>query len=114
MPTVKITKRSIDSIQPAAKRTFWYDTNLKGFGLKVMPSGVKTWIVEYRPGAGGRSTPKRRLTLGRVGTLTPDEARELAKDMLAKVRAGQDPAAQKAEAKAAKTVGELCDLYIKE
>ena len=114
MPTIKLTKRAVDSIRAGPKRTFWYDADLKGFGLKVMPSGVMTWILEYRPGKGGRSVSKRRLTLGRAGALTPKEARDLAKSLLARVHAGEDPAAQKAEAKAAITIAELCDLYVEE
>jgi integrase len=73
-----------------------------------------TWIIEYRPGAGGRGAPKRRVTLGKFGVLTAEQARDLAKDILAKVHAGEDPAAQKVEAKVAKTIGELCDLYVAE
>ena len=114
MPTIKLTKRALDGIKPGSATGFWYDTDLKGFGLKVMPSGVMTWIVEYRPGAGGRSISKRRMALGKAGALTPDEARAIAKDILARVHAGQDPAALKVEAKAAKTVTELCDLYLAE
>ncbi|MBZ6077579.1 tyrosine-type recombinase/integrase [Microvirga puerhi] len=114
MPTIRLTKRALDGIRPAEKVTFWFDADVKGFGLKVMPSGVMTWIVEYRPGAGGRSTAKKRVTLGKVGALTPEQARELARDILAKVHAGHDPANEKAQAKAAKTVAELCDLYLEE
>ena len=94
--------------------TYWYDTNLKGFGLKVMPSGAKTWIVEYRPGAGGRTAQKKRLTLGKLGALTTDEARGLAKKALGAVQAGGDPAKLKAGARAAVTMSELCDMYIRE
>lgn len=114
MPTVKLTKRAVDAVRPDGKRSLWFDAELKGFGLKVEPSGVMTWIVEYRPGAGGRGTAKRRVTLGKLGALTPDEARGLAKNVLAKVHAGEDPAALKAEAKAARTIADLCDEYLKE
>lgn len=114
MPTIKLSKRAVDGIKPKAKRAFWYDTDLKGFGLKVEPSGVMTWIVEYRPGAGGRGAAKKRVTLGKVGALTPDQARDLARGTLVKVHSGEDPAALKAEAKGAKTVSELCDLYLAE
>jgi integrase len=112
MPTAKLTKRTVDAIQPEAKIVFWFDTDLKGFGLKVMPSGVMTWIVEYRAGAGGREAAKRRLTLGKHGVLTPDAARLMAKEKLALVTAGHDPAADKASTKAAKTVAALCDDYL--
>lgn len=49
-----------------ARPTFYFNSDLKGFGLKVMRSGVRTFIVEYRLGIGGRATPKRRMTLGRA------------------------------------------------
>lgn len=114
MPTVKLSKRTIDALPAAERPTFYFDRELKGFGLKVMPSGVKTFIVEYRPGAGGRSTPKRRLTLGRLGALTPDEARELAKGALGRVHAGNDPAADRAKARAEMTFDKVCDLYLEE
>ena len=114
MATVKLNKRTIDALPPTDRPTFYFDGDLKGFGLKVMPSGVKTFIVEYRPGAGGRSTPKRRLTLGRLGALTPDEARELAKGALGRVHAGNDPAADRAKARAEMTFEKVCDLYLEE
>lgn len=114
MPTGKLTKRVVDAITPGPTRTIWYDSELKGFGLKVEPSGVMTWIVEYRAGAGGRSATKRRLTLGKAGALAPDEARLFAKDALARVHAGEDPAATKASTRAAKSVAELCDQYLRD
>lgn len=114
MATVRLTKRTIEAIRPEAKRAFWYDTELKGFGLKIEKSGSMTWLVEYRPGAGGRGSVKRRVTIGKVGTLTPEQARDIAKNILAKVHAGEDPALLKIEAKATKSVSELCDQYLEE
>jgi len=114
MATVKLNKRTIDGILKPARPSFYFDVDLKGFGLKVMPSGVKTFLVEYRPGAGGRSTPKRRLTLGRFGALTADEARDLAKSALGKVHAGDDPANDRARARAELTFDKVCDLYLEE
>ena len=114
MAAIKLTKRNVDSIVPTDQAAFFFDTELKGFGLKVMPSGVKTFIVEYRPGAGGRSTAKRRLTIGRFGALTPEEARDVAKGALARVHAGEDPAADKAKARAEMTFDKVCDLYLNE
>lgn len=114
MAAIKISKRTVDSIAPTDQAAFFFDTELKGFGLKVMPSGVKTFIVEYRPGAGGRSTVKRRLTIGRFGALTPEEARDLAKSALARVHAGEDPAADKTKARAEMSFAKVCDLYLDE
>lgn len=114
MATTKLTKREIDRIEPSDRTAYFFDTDLKGFGLKVTSSGMRTFFVEYRPGAGGRTVAKRRLTLGRLGALAPDEARALAKDALARVHAGEDPAGDKQRARAELSVAELCDLYLRE
>jgi len=64
MPVAKLTKRVVDTIKPGDSRVIYYDTELKGFGLKVSPAGARTWCVEYRPGARGRGVAKRRMVLG--------------------------------------------------
>lgn len=117
MATQKIGRKLLAGIGAVAKPTVIYDSDLKGFGLKLMPpstknpAGAKSWIVEYRPGAGGRSIAKRRIVLGSVGSLTPEQARDAAKTMLANVRLGVDPSAARAERRAAKTVSELAPMY---
>ena len=75
------------------------------------PAGARTWIVEYRPGAGGRAVAKKRISLGSADTLSPERARDAAKTLLASVRLGADPNADRAEERAAKTIRELRDLY---
>ena len=99
---------------PAAKTYAVYDDALKGFGCRVMPSGAKSWIVEYRPGGGGRNVPKSRLSLGGVGTLTLDEARRAARDLLATVRLGGDPAGERSKQRQVPTFAEFADRYLKE
>ena len=79
-----------------------------------MPSGVKTFILEYRPSGGGRAVAKRRLKIGRFGPLTVDEAREKAKRAHARVELGADPSAEKADQRAAVTVGGLIDAFVAE
>lgn len=113
MATIKLSKRTIDAIEVGDKPGFFFDTDLKGFGLKAMPSGTKTFIVEYRVG-GGRTSPKRRLTLGKFGAITAEEARDLAKATLGRVHAGSDPAADKAKLRAEMTFDQVCDLYLRE
>ena len=88
----QITKRLIDASKPKATEYFVWDGALAGFGVRVQPSGVMSYVVKYRAGS-GRGAPTRRLTLGKVGTLTPDEARTLAKKTLGSVAHGADPAA---------------------
>ena len=108
---MRLTKRNVDTLTERKSAYPEYDDALPGFGVMVYPSGVKSWIVEYRPHGGGRSVAKRRVTLGKIGALTPDQARKAAADMLAAVRLGADPATDKAERRKALTVGELLDLF---
>ena len=58
MPVAKLTKRFVDAIETSSRRVVYYDTELKGFGVKVTPTGGKSWCVEYRPGAAGEALQK--------------------------------------------------------
>jgi integrase len=73
----------------------FFDDELPRFGVRVRAGGSRTWVVQY--GIGGR---ERKLPLGRVSALDPGKARALAKDLLARVRLGEDPLALKHEAAA--------------
>lgn len=111
MPTFKITKRAVDALAPRERPFIAFDSDLAGFGVRVMPSGAMSYVVEYRPHGGGRGVAKRRVTLGKIGTLTPEQARKAAADMLAQVRLGADPAADKANRRQALTVTGLIDTF---
>jgi hypothetical protein len=80
----------------------------------VTPKGTKSWGAEYRAGDGGRRAPTRRLTLGSVATLSSDQARNAARDVLARVRLGADPAREKAAGRKAATISELQKEFIEE
>ncbi len=112
MTTAKITKRSVDALKPGERDTYLWDTSLAGFGVKCTRTGHKVYLVQYR--TGGRSSPTRRITLGRHGTLTPDQARQTAKKALAGVKLGSDPAAEKARKSKEGTIAELADRYLEE
>ncbi len=107
----KLSKRTIDALSPREKPFIQFDSELAGFGVRVMPSGVMSYVVEYRPHGGGRDVAKRRVTLGKVGALTPDQARKAAADMLAKARLGGDPAEDKAKRREALSVASLCEAF---
>lgn len=107
----RITKRFVDALKGGAREYFRWDADLLGFGVRVQPSGTKAYIVKYRAGS-GRTAPTRRMTLGSVGKLTPDQARNLAKKALSAVVHGADPAAEKAAEKRAETLGDLADLFL--
>lgn len=109
----QITKRLVDGLKSRNAEYFVWDGSLAGFGVRVQSTGARSYVVKYRAGS-GRGAPTRRLTLGKVGTLTPDEARTLAKKMLGSVAHGADPAAQRAAEKRASTLAEVAEQFLTE
>lgn len=105
----KLTKRSVEGLSIEAKDYLVWDRDVRGFGVRVYPSGKKTYLVQYRA---GRRT--RRVTIGQHGVLTIDEARREAKQLLASVARGDDPSAQRQAKRHAPTVAGLCDRFLEE
>ncbi|NML95153.1 tyrosine-type recombinase/integrase [Novosphingobium olei] len=89
----RINKSSVDATKPGAGEVLLWDDKLAGFGLKVTPTGVKTYLFQYR--LGGRSGKTRRFTIGKHGKLTPDAARKEAERLAVLVSQGVDPQQQK-------------------
>ena len=107
----KITKRAVDALHADKDRdVFAWDNELRGFGVRAKPSGVKTFLIQYR-NVEGRT---RRLVLGQYGTLTPEAARDLAREKLAGVARGEDPSAERHAIRAGMSVSEVCDWYLEE
>ncbi len=102
----KITKRAVDDAKPGE---FLWDTELKGFGLKVTASH-KVYILQYR--RGGRGSPTKRVTIGRHGAVTPAQARDEATRLLGAIATGSDPAAARAAARRAPTVEDLAARFL--
>ena len=89
MPSVSITKRTVDACEATDREQFYWDPDLKGFGLKVSPGGAKSYIIQYR--MGGRGARTRRYTLGQHGSpWTPAAARAEAEQLLQQVKKGID------------------------
>src|SRR4051812_33266886 len=90
MPTGRITKHAVDSLQPGAKDIFLWDDELRGFGLRVTAKGAKSYVFQFR--MGGRESPSRRYTIGKHGSpWTPQTARKEAERVAIMVRQGIDP-----------------------
>lgn len=109
---MKITADTVAEAMKSAKpnhTTFYFDDDLKGFGFYRTTGGTGTFFVEFRPVAGGS---KKRLKLGRVGTLKAGEAREAARKAIAHAGLGKDLAKDRADERAAGTVKELVEEYI--
>ena len=105
----KLTKRTVDATTPPAEGETWvWDTEIKGFILRVRPSGRKVYAVRYRLGS-----RQATYTIGTHGSpWTPDDARIEAMNVLGRVRDGEDPTTAKRAARAAMTVAQLVEAYV--
>lgn len=107
----RLTKSFVESIPtPEGRPTFVWDEKLSGFGIKVLPSGSRKYVLKYRT-HGGRAATQRWLGLGSHGAVTCDQARSLAQQALAAVAAGSDPQAQRKAIATAPTVSDVWNEY---
>lgn len=85
---VRITKRAVDACEVKDKPYFVWDDEITGFGVKINPTGRKTYVFQYRVAAPGKSaqTPARRFTIGKHGNVTPDQARQRAGELSMQVQ----------------------------
>ncbi|MBV8287992.1 MAG: DUF4102 domain-containing protein, partial [Hyphomicrobiales bacterium] len=108
---MKLTARAIRAVRlpPGVIDKVFFDEDLPGFGLRVRASGVHSWMVQYA--IAGRT---RCVVLGLASALDPGKARATAKDLLAQVRLGRDPAAEKdrARIKVTETFGALLPRFL--
>lgn len=88
----KLTKSVVDTAEPCSARYIIWDGVLPGFGLRITPNNTKCFVLRYRPHRGGRSAPKRFITIGHFGVLTAEQARQRAVELLGEVAKGNDPA----------------------
>jgi integrase len=108
---VKLNRTTVKALRLPAGRTdhVVWDDELPGFGLRLRATGARTFVVQYD--IGGKS---RKVSLGSPSQVNPGQARETARAILAKVRLGRDPAAEKnaARAQLAETFGALLPRYL--
>ena len=107
----KITKRAIDALTPPeAGVSFLFDSEVKGFGVRVTAGGVKSFIWQGR-----LNGQKYRMTIARFGSLTAEKARLQAKRIAGEIAAGKDPRAEKQRRKAESlTLGKAFEEYLAE
>ena len=106
---LRLTKRSVEKLEVSGREYFVWDSELPGFGLRVMPSGRKSYLVQYR--AAGRS---RRRSIGPHGVLTAEQARVEAKKLLGSVARGENPAEDRQRKLREPTMASLCDRFLTE
>ena len=109
---MKLTRASVQalSLPPSKGELIVFDDEIPGFGLRLRAGGSRKWIVQYKVGA-----KHRRFTFGSVAELDAGKARERARDLLAEVRVGRDPAGVKLEARARadETLGAIVERHLK-
>src|SRR5437879_9429341 len=103
------TKGVVRAAESWAGEYFLWDEDVPGFGLRVLPSGRKRYIIQYR--AGRRS---RRVSLGPATVLTCEQARNRAITIIAATKNGEDPAARRDADRRAINVKELAERFEKE
>ncbi|MBT5523060.1 MAG: integrase arm-type DNA-binding domain-containing protein, partial [Rhodospirillaceae bacterium] len=106
----KLTKRVVDAAKadPSGHYFIW-DEEMPGFGIRILMSGKKTYQIQYRHG--GRT---RRNSIGMHGTVTPEEARKHARELLGRVAKGENPAEERAIHRGSATVAEVCERFMTE
>jgi len=108
---MKLTRAAVQTLSlPSGKSELLvFDDEIPGFGVRLRAGGSRNWIVQYKVGK-----KHRRLTFGSVAVLDAGKARERARDILAAVRIGRDPAGEKIEtrARADETVGAIVERFL--
>ena len=105
----KITKRAVDALEPRDREHVLWDDEIKGFGVRVRPSGRKTYIVKYRDR--GRVV---KVTIGPHGAISPAAARARAAEIVTAARTGKDLSGRALRDAKAPTVAELGRRFLDE
>ena len=106
----KLTKRVVENLTSAIAEKFVWDSEVKGLGIRIKPSGSKSYFIQYR----NHTRRTRRMVLGSCSVLALDEARSLAREKLVDVIKGLDPSAERKALLNSETVEQLCFWYLRE
>ena len=105
----KITKRTVDALVPAERERIVWDDDIKGFGVRVHPTGRKVYIVKYRHE--GRSV---KVTIGPHGPVTPAAARAKAAEIVTLAKTGRDVTGRTPKGRGSATVADLARRFMDE
>ena len=105
----KITKRTVDALVAGDRERVVWDDDLKGFGVRIHPTGRKVYVVKTR--YRGRAV---KVTIGPHGAITPADARTCAAEIITDARAGKDPAERNRQETKAPTMRELGQRFLEE
>jgi integrase len=106
---IRISKRSVEALEPQDRDVDHYDEDLKGFGVRVRPSGRKTYFVMMR-----HRCVMRRFTIGSHGTVTAELARLKAKQIISDLAIDKNPTEVEDAVRNSVTVRSLGDRFIDE
>ena len=111
LDSATISRRTVEALPVGDREAVYWDRELQGFGVRVYPSGSKVYLVQTR--TNGKS---RRLTVGRHGLITAEQARRKAAQVIAAIKAGNEPALDNGASKAdaGPTVAEVAERYMRE
>ncbi len=107
--TKTVSRRTVEALKVEKDTVFW-DSELSGFGVRVYPSGSKYYVVQTR--AGGRAA--KRVTVGRHGVVTAEEARRRAALIITRIKAGEEPVPKPLRPAEGPSVAELARAYLEE
>jgi integrase len=109
MTKMKLNKTSVEKIQPIpGNQMMYWDSEITGFGVRVSPGGSRSFFYQ------GRLNGKvKKVTIGRLGPITAEQARKEAKRIQSKLELGQDPSPPKEKTSTtAATFGDLMTAYV--
>ena len=106
----RLTKSVVERVEAVSKDIIVWDRDVKGFALKVTPSGKKIYFAYYRTQSG----QQRKPTIGVHGKVTAEEARQIAKRWIAAALNGKDISGERQAARAAPLVRDLAKRYLEE
>ena len=111
-----ISNRTLAALSVERDTVFW-DRQLKGFGVRVYPTGAKLYLAQARgPDGPGRPHKSKRITVGRHPVLGAEEARRRAALIIARIKAGEEPVPLPLPAKhhGGPTVADLAERYLEQ